>query len=91
MGSNSRRQLLDRLARRIAELVQALSFQSSTEGKTDAGAHLPKFDVISLIDHRVLERRSARGLPTKDGKVTHPYHTEENAGGTKHGLGRCDT
>ena len=54
--SNSRRQLFDRLAHRIAELVHALSFQSSTEGETDIGARFPKFDVIRLIGHRVLER-----------------------------------
>ena len=59
MEINSRRQLFDRLAHRVAELVQALPFQTSTEGKTDAGAHLPKFYIISLIGHRVLEPCSA--------------------------------
>ena len=53
--SNSHRQLFDRLAHRVAEFIQALFFQSSTEGEADVGAHLPKFDVIRLIDHRVLE------------------------------------
>ena len=52
---SSRRQLFDCLAHRVAELVHAFSFQSSTEGETDVGARLPKFDVISLIGHRVLE------------------------------------
>ena len=54
--SNSRRQLFDRLAHRVADLTQALPFQSSTEDETDVGACLPKFDVIGLIGHRVLER-----------------------------------
>jgi hypothetical protein len=89
--SNSRRQLFDRLAHRVAELVHALSFHSSTEGEADVGAHLPKFDVIRLIDHRVLEPFSARGLPTKDEKEAHPDHGEENAGGTEDGFGWGDT
>ena len=53
--SNSHRQLFDCLAHRVAKLVQALLFQSSTESETDVGARLPKFDVVSLIGHRVLE------------------------------------
>ena len=91
MGSNSRRQLFDRLVHRVTELVQALPFQSSTEGKTDARAHLPKFVVISLIGHRVLEPCSAHDLPTKDGKETHPDHGEQNAGRSEYGLGWRDT
>ena len=71
MGINSRRQLFDCLAHRVAELVQILSFQSSAEGETDVGEHLPKFDVIRLIGHFVLElfqpgdyQQRKRGKPT---------------------------
>ena len=89
--SDSRRQLFYCLAYRVAELVQAPSFQSSTKGETDVGAHQPKLNILRLVDHRVLESFQPGGLPTKDEKGTHPDHCEENAGGTENGFGWRDT
>ena len=53
--NNSQRQLFDCLQHRFAELVQALSFQSSTEEDTDLGALPPKFNAILLVNHPILE------------------------------------
>jgi len=51
---NSRRQLLDCLAHGAVEVVQPLPIQSSVQGGTDFSAGQPKFDVIHLVNHRVL-------------------------------------
>ena len=53
---NPRRQLVDCLARGVIviEIIQPLPVQAPVKGGTDVGAGKPKFDVIHLIDHRVL-------------------------------------
>ena len=51
---NSRRQLVDCLDHRIVEIVQPPPLQSPVEGGTDISAGQPEFDVIHLVDHRVL-------------------------------------
>ena len=51
---NSHRQLLDCLAHGVVEVVQPLPIQPSVQGVTDFSAGQPKFDVIYLVNHRVL-------------------------------------
>ena len=51
---NSRRQLVDCLARGVIEIVQPPPVQSIVEGGTDVGAGQPKFDVIFPLDQCVL-------------------------------------
>ena len=51
---SSRRQLLDCFAHGAIEVVQPLPVQSPVERSADISAGQPKFDVINLVDHRVL-------------------------------------
>jgi len=51
---NSRRQLVYRIAHRLAEIVHLLSIHSPGEGSTDLGAEQPKIDIIPFVDHCVL-------------------------------------
>ena len=51
---NSRRQLLDCLAHRVFKVVQPLPVQSPAQGGTDVSTGQSKFDVIHLVNHRVL-------------------------------------
>jgi hypothetical protein len=51
---NSPRQLLDRFTHAVVEVVQPLPVQSPVQGGTDVNASQPKFDVICIVDHRVL-------------------------------------
>ena len=51
---NSRSQLVGCLAHGVVEIAQPLPVQSSVEGGTDVSTGQPKFDVICLVDHRVL-------------------------------------
>ena len=51
---NSRHQLIYRIARGLAEVVQLLSIHSPVEGFADIGTGQPEFDVILFIGHRVL-------------------------------------
>ena len=68
---NSRRQLLDCLAHGFVEIFQSLPIESPVEDGTDVGAGQPEFDVIHLIDHRVLGvSRSAVGRQRTRRKLT---------------------
>jgi hypothetical protein len=88
---NSRRQLVDCFAHRVAEVAQPLPLQSPVEGGTDVRAGQPKFDVVHPVDHGVLcGFRSVFGQQ-KNQKGTHSDHCEDNADGAKNGLGRCNT
>ena len=51
---NSRRQLLDCLARGVAKLVQPLPIQSPVEGGTDSSTGQLKFDITHLVNQRFL-------------------------------------
>ena len=51
---NSRSQSIYRIAHRLTELVQALSFHPSVERFTDIGAVQPDLDVLQFVGHRVL-------------------------------------
>ena len=51
---NSRRQLLDRLAHGVVEVVQLLPVQSPVEDGTDFSAGQPEFDIIHPISHPIL-------------------------------------
>jgi len=51
---DSRRQLPDCFQHRVAEVAQRLPLQSPVQGGTDVGAGQPEFDVISLVDNRIL-------------------------------------
>ena len=51
---NLRPQLVNYLQHRAVELVQLLPIQSSVKGDANVGAGQPKFDVIDLVDNRIL-------------------------------------
>ena len=57
---NQHRQLIYRLARGLAEVVQFLSIRSSVEGPTDIGAVQPSPDEILIVNHRLLDTREPR-------------------------------
>ena len=52
---DSRRQMVDCLADGVVKVVQPLPGQSPVEGSTNISAGQPKFDVIRLVYHRVLD------------------------------------
>jgi len=78
---NPRRQLLDCLAHGVVEVVQPLPVQFPIEGGADVGASQPKFDVIGLVDHRVLG--AFRSVADKWGWGTHSDRCEDDADGAK--------
>ena len=53
----SRRQLIYRIAHRLAEVPQLLSVHPPVEGPTDIGAEQSDLDVIRFVDYRVLAAR----------------------------------
>jgi len=52
--SNSRRQMVYRIAHGLAKVAQFLSVHPPVEGLTDIGAGQPKFDIVLFVGHRVL-------------------------------------
>jgi hypothetical protein len=90
---NSRCQLLDCLEHGVVEVVQPLPFQSPVEDGTNFSAGQPKFDVVHLVDHRVLGAFQSAIDQRKNvnQKGTHSDHCEDNADGAKSGLGGRDT
>jgi hypothetical protein len=88
---NSQRQLLDRLAHRVVEIIQLLPFQSPAESGTDLGAGQPEFDVIHLVDQIVLGAFQLIIDAAESRKMTYPDYRKDNDGGAKNSLGWCAT
>ena len=89
---SSHRQLHDCLAHGVAEVVQPLPVQSPIEGGADVSAGQPKFDIITLVDHCILDPTlSVCDRPMKNRKETHFDHREDNDDGAKNSLGWGDT
>ena len=87
---SSHRQLHDCLAHGVAEVVQLLPAQSPIEGGADVSAGQPKFDIVDLVDHRILGAFQS-GIDEKDQKETHFDHYENNADRAKDNLSWRDT
>ena len=51
---NSLRQLVYRLAYRLAEVIQSPSIHSPVKGFAYVGADYPKLDVVDFVGHRFL-------------------------------------
>ena len=90
-GYNSRRQLFDCLGHGVAKIIQPLPVQSTVEGGADFSAGQSEFDVIHLVDHRVLVvSQSVCNRSTKYQKETDSDDCEDNTDGAKNSFGWRD-